>query len=717
MKRADIHSVHGMPALFVDGKRIPPILFFGNTEVAGHEDIIGEEIRLAAATGIHLHSVCGMADIVPRLESGGRRDFSNLFRAMDVAIDNDPEALILLRVNLCLYGARANDWERTHPGDRMVFAVAPAEGSGMVDEQGRWVENDSMVTIASDAWLSCAIDAFRELSAEVDAREPYATHLLGYHIAGAETGEWFHFQLRERGIDLSDTNAKAFRLWLTSRYGGSFDDEPLPADIPGNDRSLPADRTLLDRPKDQRYIDYADYASDLVADRILEFARAAREVTGGRRLLVFFYGYHFDLYDARTGHFRLGRILASPDIDALSSPICYTDRNEGGVGALMGPVDSVHLHGKLWFVENDLRTFLTVRDIPFRDWVPPLPDLSAIREVYRREAGTLMVHGCGCWYMDLFAKGWHSNPAIWEEVGRLRDLVSDWQAHAGPLAPDVAVVVDERSMSSVAHAEAAGMNLLYRFRLEFHRAGIRVGFYLLEDIEEGRVPSAKAVFLLDPFDLSDDRAERLAQQLERQEAGLVFMHGSGATSEQAVRRLTGMRLASTEAGPWPLSMDLEGFARELSESGAALQPPAMGDAGRGGGDPTASPVWSVAEGADSVLGRYAKGGAKGCVSFASNRSKGRLRLFFGGMAMSAALIREVCRRMDVPLFLETFDAFQAGNGVAVIHADRVDGTRTVHFPGTCDVLDVFTGNRSLAVDALDLEMPAKTTRILIFTSP
>lgn len=741
MQSAEIRSVNGLPTLFVDGRPEVPMLFFGNTEVAGHEDIVASEIRLAAAAGVHLHSVCTHLDVRPPADpaAGGRRDLSRAFQALDTAIGADPDACILLRVNLCLYGRRALAWEREHPGEAMRFAVAPAaSGSGMVDEDGRWVEQDTMVSLASDEWLACAEATLLDLAEAVEAHPVYSRHLLGYHIAGAETGEWFHFQLRERGLDLSPANARGFRRFLAYRYGtpealrrawalpdgdgpATFDAVALPADLPGNDRSLPAERTLLTRPDDRRFIDYADYASDLVADRILRLARCGRAATRGRRLIVFFYGYHFDLYDARTGHFQLNRILASPDIDALSSPICYTDRNEGGVGALMGPVDSVHRHGKLWFVENDLRTFHVLRSGPYGDWVPSIPDLPTLREVYRREAGTLLAHGTGSWHMDLFAKGWHALPEIWQEIASLKKAVEDWRQQNGPLSPETVLLVDEAGLSLSAHAEALGMNLLYRFRLEFYRAGLRFGLFTLEDFLDGRVPSARLAFLAGGFALSRDTAVRLAQRLREQACGLVWMHGPGRTADEDVAALLGFGLRRVEGPMQSLAMAAAGpstLAEALSARGAGFQPPAMGDAGRGGGVSAASPAWTLAEpdpGA-TVLAAYAEGPLAGYPAFVCARVEGTRRWFFGGMAMSAGLVREVARSSGIPVLLETPDTCIAGNRTVTIHSDGSPGIREVARIRPGPVLELHTGRRFEAGEPLRLEMPPHSTRTLVFLS-
>lgn len=675
-----IETREGLPALIINGRREAPVMFFGNNR-PGYEEILRMHIRMAADHDVHIHSLPCQ---VPFEEPSGRRDFSAIGQLMDWAIENDPQAMVLLRVGFTATGERALQWERDHPGEMIRFIAGE---DNVIAGHEFAAEEGTSVTMASDAWAEASLDALEELHAFFKTNPRYDDHLLGYHVACGETGEWFHFGLRERGVDICPANRAKWQAFLTEKYGsmdrleaawriapgcyGGFADIPVPTDIPGNDRTQPAERTLLLEPGDQRFIDYGDYSSELVAARILQFARAARRITAGEKLLVFFYGYYFEVYDARTGHFRLNEVLDCPDIDAFTSPVSYGDRNQGGIGALMSPADTIMGHGKLWIVENDIRSTVIVRRLgPKYDWIPMVDTVEHYCQVMVREMGQMLTRGLGCWYMDLLSEGWQYHPLIWKEIQSLQDVYRRVQDRLLPLAPDVAFVVDERAMSLVAHAEYIGMNALYRLRERMYRSGVKFGLYTLEDVLAGRVPSAKLILLTDPFDLSAETADQLLAIQRAQGAEVVYMHGFGRTDPGVVKRLTGMDLRTYDADMQPLDMnaDLSLLPREAAfttESPRHAARPA---------------TWVVQEAGIQPLACYTGGALAGKLGAARHVSPEGTATFIGAQLVTHQALTALFSRAGIPVYSDSGDAFIAGEGVYVLHTTETPGERTVRLP-------------------------------------
>jgi len=689
MSTARIVRHNGLPKLEIDGRIEAPIFFFVNTDIKTHFDVSALGVQYSRDAGMHLYSVCCVLPVNPDLKINNKRNFQIAFDALDVAIDNDDQAKILIRINVSIYGESALEWGKRYPDDLMRFLVNSNDGSSMVNENGEWTNTDTMVTITSDDWLREAAETLREFINEIEHHEKYSKHVIGYHIAGAETGEWFHFQMREKGLDVSNTNLRTYRRWLKEKYGTvdrlnnawgknfrGYDEVPLPVDIPGNDRSKSAERTLFISDKDAEYIDYSLYCSEIMADRILKLARVAKSLVEDRKLIVFFYGYYFDLYDSRTGHFSLNKILESPDIDALSSPICYTDRNEGGVGAYMSPVESIHSYGKLWLVENDLRTFMTVRQSPFFDWVPPIKSLENVIQVYKREAGSLLVHGTGCWYMDLFAAGWQAHPLIWKAIRKIKDLVEQNINQTSQLCPDVAVLVDEKSMAVCAHAEAVGMNLLYKTRLEFYRAGVSFGLYELKDFIDGKVPSAKLAVLLNPFNLDMEMANALRRQLDKQNCSVLWMHGLGITPGEAFNLVTGMRINQIDGEMLSLKMDVLPQIQvkdNVIVSQKGIDIPYILGVGMGNIVQESNPAYYV-EDAKTVLATYSEGELSGKISFAVNEKAA----FFGGLSLNADIIMMLASIFGIHIYNHDKLAMHIGDKVICVHNAEKPNETTIY---------------------------------------
>ena len=252
-------------------------------------------------------------------------------------------------------------------------------------------------------------------------------------------------------------------------------------------RSTPA-------PRDGRWVDYARFSSDLVAQAITGLAAAIKTLSAGRLLVAVSYGYTLEFATrSDSGHLALARVLASPDIDIVAGPNSYAGRGAGGTGAFGAPVNSVALHGKLWLVEDDTKTFLAEAETPdtYNPKIasrrrhagrPPAP--------VRRGAGPR-----GRRHLD--------GPVGPGLAGQPRHLARSCAAcatrpasgrkiTAGRQAPDVAVLVDEASLAYLKNDPAGlGQSLIGKTRDLLLRAGASVGFYLQSDVTRttSRTPS------------------------------------------------------------------------------------------------------------------------------------------------------------------------------------------------------------------------------------
>lgn len=716
--KAQIRIENKIPYLYINGAKEIPMMFFSNTEI-GKDDVCEKQVRMAADNNIHIYSVCSH---LPVWQSRGKRDFSAALKALDLAIRNDPESKILLRLNVSVYGKLACEWEKTHPGDSIKFAV----DCEMMDDGTNTNYAKTAVTLSSDDWMDAAKDALDEFNDIIKTNEKYDEHLMGYHIAAGETGEWFHCSIRERGIDFSETNRKKYCEYLKKRYERiedlcdswelkqgtykAFNEIQIPADMEGNDRSFPASRTLFTSTGDQRFVDYSDYSSEIVSDRILEMAAFARKITKGNKLIVFFYGYYFDLYDARTGHFRVEKILKSSDIDAFSSPICYTDRNEGGVGALMSAVNSFTRAGKLWFVENDLRTCLCLRDDDLYDWVPPIGSIEKLIQVYRREFSHMATFKLGCWYMDLLGRGWQYHPDIWKEISNLKSLYASLEDALVPQEIDVAVIVDEKAMSYVAHAQALGINLIYNQRLGFYRAGVRFGFFTSSDYENSQV-KAKLVVYMNPFDISDERTDKINRKLSGDGSSVLFMHGFGNTSSENIAKLCGFEIKRAGLKMYNLGCVPHGGFNAKEES---LLEKTISDKTNEKKEQRANPASYIEpENFFGVtLATYKHDSLAGKIGIAY-MEKGYGKVFFSGpMCLTPDSLREICRIAGVNIYSESNDTFFGNGNILSMHTST-GGEKTLRLEKEKNIKEIFTGKVYKNTKTLKFDSKKHTTYTFI----
>ena len=213
---------------------------------------------------------------------------------------------------------------------------------------------------------------------------------------------------------------------------------------PAQRRAAPAG-VLRDPIRERAVIDFTEFQQQAMADCVCALAHAVRHASGGRKLVVFFYGYVFEFGavgngPGTSGHYALRRVLECPDIDVLCSPISYFDRGPGQSAPMMTAAESVTLSGKMWLVEDDTRTFLTAGDSGY----DRADTLAATQGELLRNTGQCAVRNFATWWMDLGAAGWFDDPRLWAEMKQLAALDQPLLKSPLPYHPQVAVVIDQQ---------------------------------------------------------------------------------------------------------------------------------------------------------------------------------------------------------------------------------------------------------------------------------
>lgn len=687
---SEIKTVNGTPKMYVNGKMVPPILFFGNTDMNARSEVLTEEFKKAAKGNIHLHSIISSPEIGS--SNPPEVQYFDMANDLDTMIQGDPNGFALLRVNVGKY-----------------YNTSSYPKSDIVQYAGSRAQFNPMVSIASDLWFEQAKSMLKAMVTYIRKDAVYSKHVMGYHL---ECGEWFQYMFRENGADLSPANTKKFREWLKTKYQSdanlkkawgdslaSLSTAKVPEDLPGNLSGVPESLTLMLKTTDRKYTDYLDYIGDLVSSRIDGLAGAIKEAGNRENIVIAFYGYLFELADPESGHFSLEKLLKSKNIDGLASPECYLDRNynelfpkqaPGGTGAYMTAVDSVLSAGKMWFVESDQRTFINRAEASTEHdtYLVPIQSVGEIIEVAKRDIGSNLVHGAGIWFMDLWSVGWLDDQAIWDSNGKLAELYqaySNYRKKSPQL--DVAFIVDEKAMSLVSQPTDSAWHFLSYQRYDFYRAGIRWGMYTMKDVLNGNLSGAKVLFFLTPFRLSTENVNKIKQIAAGKT--LVFSYGFGSTIPQDVSLLTGMKIVQVD-GKGPLQMTVASGAGAIGLQSKTVFGTAV----------NANPKWVVESGADSVIGKY----QDGKTGFAIKNNGSYKTVFFGGMRMDTDVIRAIVKYAgNTPVFTESDDVTMANENLLVIHSSK-NGVKTLTFPSKCDVYDYFHNQWYLNVSSFKISM-------------
>jgi beta-galactosidase len=662
VKEAKVVVRNGVPQILINGQAVPPLFFFFNLEILPDRlALLSPQVGDAAASGIHLYSTT--FDSWPW--EGSPPDYTAADLQMDRFLKADPKAVFLLRVNV----SPPQDWVGWRDRDRLRRTEDNTYADGSTE----------VVSAASDFYFQASLASLRKMIQHYET-SPYASHILGYHVAG-QGGEWFPPSYWEKGPDYSPVNLQAFRAWLKNKYGEdaslvaawgrksvTLSNAPIPVPKPGRfpiQESAPGARieAFYRLPAEQDWVDYSLYISDLISQRLLDIAHVIRAETHGKRLIAFFYGYIFELDGSMNGHLRMDRLLRSPDIDILAAPFSYQDRQPGGAGGAMTALDSVAAHGKLWMNEDDLRTHLDKTGEPD---VPRTKSFAETFNVLERNMASNLVHRAGTWWMDLKAAGSFNDPALWRVMSDFglplyRELYTDPR----PFHPAVAVIVDQDSVA-FQKSDRALTSERKALRDMMAKTGASVGYYYLDDFLDGTVPPCRAYFFVNEFSLDDLEIAKIRARLEAEGATAIWQYapayqGPSGRDVSRARALTGIKLKVSKSNGGATNDGLSILAGEH-----------WGWPERG----TLSPRLVVADSNVVILGRYRSDRQ---VSAASKRVGSAQSVFLGGIGLNPNVLRILLKQAGVHIWSDSGDVIQTDGNILAIHSSS-SGSRTIHLP-------------------------------------
>ncbi len=340
----------------------------------------------------------------------------------------------------------------------------------------------------------------------------------------------------------------------------------------------------------------------------------------------------------------------------------------------MTAAESVALAGKMWLQEDDTRTYLATGTFP--GWQDGADTLVGTNQLLLRNTAQCALRNFATWWMDLGGTGWFNDPRLWATMDQLKDLDQSMLQSPQAYRPEVAAVIDERSMLRVAAGgDALTRPAVYEVRRPLGRLGAPYGQYLLGDVIAERVRAKMFVFL-NAWCLTAE--EREALRAATRGALTVWCYAPGyhdgyKTSLDAMRQLTGFRLKcvtpqSATAEPTPRGRQLG-----LRHAVGVATPVA--------------PLFAVTDAeADEILATY----PDGSTAVALRQTDRGASLFVGPPGLSSELLRLAARQAHVHLFTDTECNVWANGPFVLLHAAH-DGPVTLNTAGTDPIHDVLTG--------------------------
>ena len=496
------------------------------------------QVKLAAESGVPF--ITFDVPVWPTAEAGGASeepepDCSVLDRMCEQVLAAYPGAKLIPRV----YVNASTAWLDAHPEEEILRL----NRDGTVYHPGK-PRYDRCASAASRVYRRAAAHLLEKTVRHLEAR--FGASFAGIHPAGQNSCEWFTpMTWADCRFGYSVCERQAFRAFAAAKYST---DEALQrawgqpsvtretADVPSLELWAKSEAEVwLDvarNPQFQQILDFNEWAQHEMTDTVLALSAAARRGMTRPKLVLVFYGYTFEFAavpngPAKSAHYDLRRILRSPDVDLICSPLSYFERGLQGSAKIMLPAESVLLAGKLYVQEDDTRTPRTKEPFFLASNVGASTTEELQRLMYRntRQASQ---RNYGSWWMDLGGSGWYNDPAYWEPMKELRALDEAALKNPTPYRPAIGLFVDERSMQATSHCGMTGS--VYRLRQVLGQTGEPYGQYLLDDLLEGRTPWVRVCIL--PAAMRLSVAQRAALREILRTKTVIWLNEPGILDEQ-----------------------------------------------------------------------------------------------------------------------------------------------------------------------------------------
>ncbi|MBQ8849112.1 MAG: hypothetical protein IJ011_02115 [Clostridia bacterium] len=405
-----------------------------------------------------------------------------------------PDAIIFPRINVSM----PKWWIDTHPDD--VYLT----------DKGAFRE-----AMFSEAFRSDGAKMLIELVRHIKNSD-YAYRVGGWMLCGGATQEWIY---RNYTGDLGSAAQEPYKRWIKENYG--------------------IDNAVLPSREDYNYIGkvwqesenakrYSTFCNLEMAKSLDIFAEVIKKETNFEQVVGAFYGYTFEAKTALFGLYALRTLVDSPNLDFFSSPNAYTNARAFGMDwADMMPVDSLKEHGKLCFIECDIRTYLTksiqeARPGEYPDGIyrtkngisvwagPPTAELS--RAALRKSFAHQITKASAIWWFDMWG-GWYDDPLLMKELSEMKKIYDNdlFSNRSKVLSPDVVFFADEQSYANMLTG-SPHIGSIKVTRTAMGKTGVPYDSCMVEDAERILQNYKAAVF---PFSLPSEAGKHAMELCEK----------------------------------------------------------------------------------------------------------------------------------------------------------------------------------------------------------
>lgn len=470
MLKSKIEFINGRPMININGINHSPLAYTTYFDECGEwKDFIDSGYKMffvnISFTDLPINNFTGFTPFRTGVFETETPDYSEFESIVHMILSECPDAFIFPRINLSM----PRKWIEENPYE----TVKTPKGG----------ERESLY---SEKFMHDGAVLLEELVSHIRSSD-YAGRIAGYHLCGGITQEWMHHDLYG---SFSPLAVRKFREWAEIECGEK-------------NVKLP-EKSYFDSGVDsETYRKYCAFCNKKTSETVEFFAKKLKDFINGEQIVGVFYGYSAFVNDPIYGLHGLDNIICSPYIDFFSSPCCYDGMRRLGIDwGDMIPVDSVKLHGKLPFIECDVRTHLTrpmqlSRPGVYPDGIYDVVDsegnktvwsgpetadlsLSAIRKAFAHQ----IARSSGVWWFDMWG-GWYHEPEIMSEIGKMRLITENLthKNHNGLPVCETVLFIDEKAYANIIRGNPL-CNSVNDIRVSMGNSGIPFDMFMVEDAEK-----------------------------------------------------------------------------------------------------------------------------------------------------------------------------------------------------------------------------------------
>ena len=699
---ASVKPYNGAPTLFINNTPDSSMVYMTYTPNSRYFGQFGEkDVHIYSFSSTPSESGYGLATttwIAP-----DKYDYSNLDERVNMVLKADPDAYIFPRI----YLHSPKWWDEKYPDE--LVTIDPGDGKPVpfYHPGGKRVPS-----WASETWRRDTADAIRKYIAHIKSM-PYSNRIIGYHIASGTTEEWMMWGGNEdQWANYSKPNLESFRRWLKKKYVNvenlrkawnnkdvTFETAAIPTKAERQHSEL---FSFRDPAKEMNVIDYYLHTSDMVAETIEYFAKVIKTETNDQAIVGVFYGYVMQLIGEQrqqnAGHLALQKVWHSPYIDFITSPTSYAFRQLGtGYSHFMSLTDSVKLHKKMWFDENDIRTWLTPGNLG--EWGKTATYEESL-SMQQREFANVICSGCGMWWFDM-GGGWYDDERMMSEIGKMKAIADQTVKLDRTPVSEIALIVDDASLTYMQVANRISVPLLLQQIPEMGRIGAPFSYYSLDDLDT--MPEHKMYVFVNCFAPTEKQRASIDRIVKNNGRVALWVYApgfirNGKVDIHGMKQLTGIDIDyKLDESELKVAISGEHKILDVVKYGFTY-----------GTDMKVGPVFYAGENSGEVLGRLVYNGFPGLVI---KRFDNWTSVYSSAPCIPSVILRNLAQMAGVHLYAGLGDVIYANKSLLSLTVNE-EGKRVINLPQASDVYDLFDDKPvGTQITEFSVDMPAKSTKL------